>query len=256
MQTPNHRHRILTTRHYTTACRCDRFRSALETALDEEPGNLGELWTWSEDDAGSSFRIFGLGLQADVVVEVVPGRKRTSRSEVTIHCREGDLPLLERLEAALGDALLRPAETPAAADEPFRLFDSAAQVLQAFQQTRVAGITVTDSAVDSALECLHGETDAVLAAIKRLPALRRAVETRRLPDDVSPDALERYLRVWPKARLCLHGDDKVRLTHRLLVPDEHGILILKVHFAYLPASREHVIGWVEESIGGPFGERD
>lgn len=255
MQPPNHRDRILTTLHYTTACRCDRFHCAVETALDAEPGNLGEHWCWQEDDAGSSFRITGLDLYGDIYIDVVPGKKRSSRSEVTVHCREGDLALVKRLEAALGDELMRPAqaETSASASP----FDSIAQVFQAFQQTAGTGIVVTDSAVDSALECIFNRVPRTLEEIKRLDGLRRAAEMDKLggkhPGYTKAD-LAQYLRRWPNPRLALHYGEKVYLHQQLHITDEHEILTLKVHFGYLPKTREHVIGWVEESFRAPFDE--
>lgn len=264
MPTPNHRDRILTTLHYTTSCRCDRFRSAVDTELAKEPGSLGEHWCWRDEDGGSTFRITGLDLHGDILLEAVPGKRRSGRTEVTIRCREGDLPVVRYLETALGDDLLRPAKL-APGDEPgeARLFDSIADVMQCFQQTAPEGIVVTDAAVESALDCLHGGVDDTLAAIKRLPTIRRLVDTEvaddgkmEYPEDISTRDIRLYLRTWPKGRLVLHRGERIRLNHQLHLADEHGILILKVHFAYVPATREHVIGWVEESIRSPFGEDD
>ena len=261
MKIPKHRHRILATRHYTTACRCDRFRSAVETALDAEPNSLGEHWCWADEDAGSTFRITGLDLHGDILMEVVPGKRRSSRSEVTLHCREGDLPLVHRLEAALGDELMRPEAKPGADKVQLRLFESIADLMQSFQQNGPMGIAVTDSAVESAIDCLHGGTEEALAAIKRLPSIRRLVDASSHDggedrEGVSTRDIRLYLRTWPNPRVCLHRGERVLLRHRLEIPDEHGILILKVHFAYVPATREHVIGWVEESIRTPFGEEE
>jgi len=265
MPTPNHRDRILTTLHYTTACRCDRFRSAVDTELAGEPNSLGEHWCWRDEDGGSSFRITGLDLHGDILLEVVPGKRRSGRSEVTIRCREGDLPLVRHLESALGDDLLRPAPAPESGAEPdeLRLFETIADLVQCFQQTAPEGIAVTDSAVESALDCLHGGIEDAIAEIKRLPVIRRLLEAdvlddgkMKTPEDIGPDVIRRYLRTWPRGRVVLHRGEKVRLRHQLHIADEHGILILKIHFAYLPATREHVIGWVEESIRSPFGDAD
>lgn len=250
---PNHRHRILTTRHFTTACRCDRFRSAIETALDTEPGGANELWCWRDEDAGSSFRICGMDLHGDILVEVVPGRRRSSRSEVTVHCREGDLPVLERLGAALGDELLR----AAAAEDEARggLPEGIASALQSLQERGAPGLVITDSAIESALECLHGGEARAADEIARLPELRRAIEAGELGRaGFTPEHAQRYLRRWPRARVALHRGEKVHLAHRLEIPDEHNVFILKAHFAYLPGTREHVVGWVDERVRSPFDD--
>ena len=109
---------------------------------------------------------------------------------------------------------------------------------------------------------LHSGVDEAIAAIKRLPAIRRVIDTEVADDgkpdrgDISTRDIRLYLRTWPNPRVCLHRGERVLLRHRLEIPDEHGILILKIHFAYVPSTREHVIGWVEESFRVPFGETE
>lgn len=259
-QTPrHHRDRILTTRHFTTALTPLQLLLAVDTALERHPG-LDGLWSWTENHGAwaatarhAEIRLCGLELHGEMLLELRRGRRRADRWAVTVHAREGDLPALALLAQAIGTERLAPAARPAGGEDV--LFDNIAQVMQSFQDSGPAGIVVTESAVESALACAYGDAPELIRGIKGLLDVRATIEAVALGLDrdraASTRQIRLYLRLWPKAPVCLHRGEKVHLRHQLRLPAPGG-KVLRVHFAYLAASRTHVVGWIDEAPDDPF----
>ncbi|MFZ9202293.1 MAG: hypothetical protein ACO23N_07700 [Opitutales bacterium] len=249
----------LASQHFTTNLTHLAFHVAVDAVLASHPALNGSWswargpWQWAERSRVATFRISGFEQHGDIVLILRRTRRQADGSRIEVHHREGDRARLAALIAALGPDKIRPAVARRGPRDA--IFANIAEVMQTFQEHGPGQIIVTESAVESALECAFDSHQEAIDEIRLLTAIRLAIDVNSYdedPDKASRHRAAQYRRRWPKAPVVLHQGRKVHLEHQLHIPDGLGDRILKVHFAYLRETREHLIGWVEEELHCPF----
>lgn len=209
-------------------------RALVERALELDY-NFNESFLDGEN--GDRFRIAGLDQTGDMVL-TTHKEGRAYRTEVQF--RRADREKFDALMNLLAD------------DAKVRRKPSESEGGELLFFIRRNGplsnkVIYAESAVESALDCEFAELDQLLTFMINL---ERARVHRRSGEPTGMDGeIEHYLldRRPKRVMTTLHKGKRVELIHEVCLIGENEDLHLKVHFAWLPDEKVHLVGWFTES---------
>jgi len=217
-------------RDYTTTLDLAGLHQAIDQLLLTNP-RLADCFV--DDEAAPRFRIDGLGLRAPILVETLAARGRTTFS---LHFRQADHLAVREIVRGLGAKSRRGG---------CRLL-----LVDMLQDFALPGVAIADSAIDSALDCSFDETARMFDVLGKLAHLTRAIRSDDLAE-LNEEGHFEYLvpRNDAETRTILFRGQPLRLDRRVSALGRHTGLRLRVHFAWVPSIRQHVVGWLDESEG-------
>lgn len=209
-------------------------RALVERALELDH-NFND--SFLDGESGDRFRIAGLDQQGDMVL-TTHKEGRAYRTEVQF--RRADREKFDALMNLLAD------------DAKVRRKPSEMEGGELLFFIRRGGalsgkVLFANSAIESALDCEFAEMGQLVSFMMNLD---RAAEHRRRRTPTGMDGeIEYYLvdRRPKRVMVTYHEGKRVELIHEVCLIGEEADLHLKIHFAWLPKEKVHLIGWFTES---------
>lgn len=190
-------------------------------------------------------RIGGVELHGDIAIRHY---KLPDTNIVTVEFRNGDTALADRIIQQLGGELEPAPPRPDSDENPF---ENLAHFLETLKECKLKRkIIISDSAIESGLECVFDEYDEVVQELHFLSIMESMA---KYPGFKEHKDRPRYLQAKERHKrpfVALHEGAKVQLVHRIHIRSAKYDNFLRIHFAHLPRNR-YLIGYVDEYCDVP-----
>jgi hypothetical protein len=165
---------------------------------------------------------------------------------VDIKYREGDRSVVEDLAALLGcvqaDILADVNALDMSTNNPYTATD---HLLMGARCELKQGFHILDIAFASGQVLTQNYNECLVENITELAAIRQAIESGNAESLFGKERLSQYLRTEEKPITVGENTRDYTLPHTLHIPSDGGT-VLRVHYAWDPERRVHVIGYLDE----------
>ena len=242
---PNKKHMPagnLQVRRYSTPLAAGEFNYHIDRIVHGEP--LFNLCFLTQERL-DWMRIGGTELHGDIAIR---HSKLPAENIVTVEFRNGDTNLADKIAQILSNELEPAPPRTVSDDDPFENLAHFLETLKGCKLKRK--IIITDSAIESGLECAFDEYDEVVQELHFLSIMESLA---RHPGFKEHKDRPRYIQAKRRHNrpiVALHDGAKVQLAQRIHIRSAKYDNVLRIHFAELPRNR-YLIGYVDEYCDVP-----